>query len=317
MSAIAAVDSPWGREPFPTPADYRSYWDDGLADARSHPLEVRRRVVETRLATIEVADFSFTGAEGRAVTGWLRMPRNRSGPLPAVVHANGYGAGRLDPIDDLTWSAAGYVHLVLRTHGQGGGETGFLLKGITDPQRSYYRGVFLDGARAVEAVRSLDEVDPTRVAMIGNSQGGGIALGVGALVPDLVAVLAQAPFLTDAPVAVQRATSGPWCELREYLVEHPEHADAVANTLAYVDGVTSSRHATAPGWISAGLDDDICPAETARAAADAYASRIEFRAWPAAGHEAGGTADRTAALRVLAAVFAPDGQIDEEARNPR
>ena len=317
MTGVAALASPWDEEPFPTPEDYRGYWDAGLAEARRHPLAVRRKVIETAMTTIEVADFSFAGAGGRRVSGWLRMPRHRSGRLPAVVHANGYGAGRLDPIDDLTWSAAGFVHLTLHTHGQGGGGSGFLLDGITDPQRSYYRGVFLDGARAVEAIRSLDEVDPTRVAMIGNSQGGGIALGVGALVPDLVAVLAQAPFLTDAPSALRRATAGPWGELRGYLAEHPGRADAVAHTLAYVDGVTSARHATAPGWISTGLDDDICPAETARAAADAYAPRVSFRAWPDAGHEAGGTADRRAALSALRACFGLDGAIPHEIGAPR
>lgn len=288
-----------GHEPLPTPDDYDEYWATALGDARRFPLATRAVPVETGLVTIEVFDVAFRGAGGREVTGWLRLPRHRGTPLPAVVHANGYGAGRLSPIDDLTWSAAGYAHLIVNTHAQGGGSTGHLLDGIDDPARSYYRGVFVDVARGVEAIRSLDAVDASRVALIGNSQGGGIALGVGALVPELAAVLAQAPFLTAAPIALQLATQGPWTELRGYLAEHPERADAVARTLAYVDGVTSARHATAPGWISAGLADDICPPETARAAAAAYAEPITSREWPGAGHEAGGIADRQAALAVL------------------
>jgi cephalosporin-C deacetylase len=288
-----------GSEPLPTPDDYHQFWDTALDDARRHPLSIRRDIVDSGLEMIDVFDFSFSGADGRPVTGWLRLPHGRSDPLPAVVHANGYGAGRLSPIDDLTWAAAGYAHLVIGTHGQGGGSSGHLLENITVPQRSYYRGVFVDGARAVEAVRSLDEVDPTRVAMIGNSQGGGIALGVGALVPDLRAVLSQSPFLTDAPGALQRAADGPWVELRRYLAEHPDHAAAVARTLAYVDGVTSARHAVAPGWISTGLDDTICPPETARTAASAYAAPVAYREWPGAGHEAGGSTDRRIALAAL------------------
>ncbi|MFC5502677.1 acetylxylan esterase [Lysinimonas soli] len=294
-----------GDEPLPTPDDYRDYWDSALAAARRHPLDVDAEVIDVGLTAIEVRDISFAGADGRRVSGWLRLPRARSGPLPAVVHANGYGAGRLDPIDDLTWAGAGFAHLIMGTFGQGGGRGGQLLEGITDPERSYYRGVLVDGARAIEAARGLDEVDPTRVAMIGNSQGGGIALGVGALVPDLVAVLAQSPFLTDAPSALRRAGSGPWLELRRYLADHPDHAEAVARTLAYVDGVTSARHATAPGWISAGLDDDICPPETAVAAVAAYAAPVTYRGWPRAGHEAGGAADRRGALAVLRERFGP------------
>ena len=287
-----------------TPDDYREYWDEALDDARSHSLALTSESVDAGLATIEVRDVRFAGAGGRTVRAWLRIPRHRDGPLPAVVHANGYGAGRLAPIDDLTWSAAGYAHLTVDTHGQGGGSTGHLLDGILEPQRYYYRGVFADAARAVESVRALPEVDPSRVAMIGNSQGGGIALGVGALVPDLVAVLAQSPFLTDAPTALRQATSGPWLELRSYLEEHPEHAGRAGRTLGYVDGVVSARHATAPGWISAGLADGICPPETAAAAAAAYAGPVAYREWPGAGHEAGGTADRVAALAVLRERFA-------------
>lgn len=294
-----------GHEPLPTPDDYDAFWAEALEGARRRPLALRTEAVDTGLTAIEVFDVSFAGADGRRVRGWLRLPRHRRAPLPAVVHANGYGAGRLAPIDDLTWSAAGFAHLIVDTHGQGGGSTGHLLDGIEDPRRSYYRGVFVDAVRAVDALRSLDEVDAARVAAIGNSQGGGIALGVGALVPDLVAVLAQAPFLTDAPAGLRFAQHGPWLELRAYLTEHPDRAGQVARTLSYVDGVTSARHAVAPGWISDGLDDDICPPETARSAAQAYAAPVVLREWPGAGHEAGATADRQAALTVLGERLTP------------
>jgi cephalosporin-C deacetylase len=295
--------TPLGSEPLPTPDDYRSYWDAAIDEASRHPLDVRRAPIDAGLATIDVLDVSFAGHAGRRVGAWLRMPRHRDAALPLVVHANGYGAGRLDPLDDLTWSSAGYAHLIVSTYGQGGASTGHLLEGITEPEVSYYRGVFVDAVRAVQAAREFDEVDADRIAMIGNSQGGGIALGVGALVPGLRAVLAQAPFLTDAPEALRIATAGPWLELRAYLAQHPDHADRVARTLSYVDGVTSARHATAPGWLSSGLIDPICPPETTRVAADAYAADVSLTEWPGAGHEAGGTADRVRALAILRDVF--------------
>lgn len=303
MSGSPSSTALLGTGLLPTPDDYDDYWASALDDARRHPLALRREEVDSGLTAVDVFDVSFAGAGGRRVTGWLRLPRHRPGRLPAVVHFNGYGAGRLDPIDDLTWPVAGFAQLVMNTHAQGGGSTGHLLDGIEDPYLFYYRGVFVDAVRAVDALRSLDEVDGDRIAAIGNSQGGGIALGVGALAQGLSAVLAQSPFLTDAPTALQRAAQGPWTELRAYLTEHPERADTVARTLAYVDGVTSARHATAPGWMSDGLADDICPPETTRTAVAAYAAPVRFREWPGAGHEAGGSGDVAAALKALRQQF--------------
>jgi len=300
---MSDVFRPWGDEPFETPDDYRAYWDEALGEARDHAIALSRTSIDTGLTEIEVFDVSFAGANGRRVDGWLRLPKHRTGPLAAVVHFNGYGAGRLADIDDLTWASAGFAQLVMGTHGQRDGSTGHLLEGLDDPRSFYYRGVLTDGARAVDALRSLDEVDANRVAAIGNSQGGGIALGVGALVPDLRAVLAQSPFLTHAPLAVQTAKHGPWDELRGYLTENPHLIERAGRTFAYVDGITSARHASAPGWITAGEIDDICPPETAVAADTAYAAPVTLRTWPNAGHESGGSRDRRGAIEVLRGVF--------------
>ena len=92
-----------------------------------------------------------------------RAPR----PLPAVVEYVGYGGGRGLAHERVLWAAAGYAHLVMDTRGQGStwsvGETpdpdatgapahpGFMTRGILDPATYYYRRVFVDAVRAVEA----------------------------------------------------------------------------------------------------------------------------------------------------------------------
>ena len=67
--------------------------------------------------------------------------------------------------------------------------------GVLDPATYYYRRVFTDAVRAVEAARSHAGIDEKRIIVTGASQGGGITLAVSGLVNDLTAVMPDVPFL--------------------------------------------------------------------------------------------------------------------------
>jgi cephalosporin-C deacetylase len=294
------------------PDDFADFWRDTLAGARRFGTPPSAVPVETPLAAIDVFDVTFPGFGGDPVRGWLRLPRHREGRLPAVVHFTGYGAGRGHAIDDLTWAAAGYAHLVMDTRGQGDGSTpdgpwgdstGYLTRGLADPAGYYYRRVLTDAARAVDAVRLLPGVDPTRVAVLGNSQGAGIALAAGYLADGVAAVLAQAPFLADLPGALALSAQGPYRELTDLLARDRSRRERALSTLRYFDVVNFARLAHAPAWFSCGLADDITPPETVFAAHNEYAAQHDIAVWPSNGHDAGGSLDRQGALDVLCRVL--------------
>jgi len=296
------------------PHDFDEFWAETVREARSAPGSVTRRPVDTGLVGVDVVDLTFPGYGGHPVRAWLRLPRVRERPLPAVVHFTGYGAGRGAAIDDLLFSTAGYAHLVMDTRGQGDGGTpdpgfepiapsGFLTRGVTDPRAYYYRRVFADAVRAVDAVRSLPEVDADRVAVVGNSQGAGIAIAAGVLAGGVGAVLAQAPFLSDLPRAIRSIDSYPYREFADLLSRARDLEPAVQRTLAYVDAVNFATRARVPSWFSAGLMDDITPPTTVFAAHNAWAAERHIVTWPFNGHDAGGSNDLAGALRVLAATF--------------
>src|SRR5690606_40367495 len=55
--------------------------------------------------------------------------------------------------------------------GHGPAQPGFLTRGLEDPDGYYYRRLYTDAARAVDAARALPGADPEKVVVAGTSQG--------------------------------------------------------------------------------------------------------------------------------------------------
>ncbi|MFJ9682183.1 acetylxylan esterase [Streptomyces sp. NPDC101194] len=301
------------------PADFDEFWRKTLAQQGDFELAATFEPVHNGLATIDTFDVTFAGYGGHPVRGWLQLPVTRTGPLPAVVEYLGYGSGRGAPHEKRLWACAGYAHFIMDTRGQGAetpdpdpasgdmAAAGFLTRGVLDPQRYYYRRLFTDAVRAVEAVRTHPAVDPARVVVTGTSQGGGIALAAAGLVPDLVAVMPDVPFLCHFPRATTITDHQPYVEVSRFVKLHREHAATVARTMSYFDGVTLARRANAPTLFSVGLMDHICPPSTVYAAFNHYGSQRrvdqadkQISVYPFNDHEGGGPAHEVVKLEWLA-----------------
>ena len=299
------------------PADFEAFWSRTLAEARQFPLDARFEPIETGLTLIDTFDVTYNGYGGQPIKGWFLLPHNQAGPLPCVVECTGYGGGRGHPHDWLTFPNAGYAHLVMDLRGQGSnwriGETpdyepagsgpqypGFMTRGIQNPELYFYRRLFTDAVRAVEAARSHPAVDGKRIAVNGGSQGGGMTLAVSGLVPDLAAVMPDVPFLCHFRRATELVDTDPYHEIVNYLAQHRDDVDTVYKTLAYFDGMNFGAHANAPALFSVGLMDDVCPPSTVFAAYNHYAGQKQITVYPFNKHEGGQTFQIVKKLKFLA-----------------
>jgi cephalosporin-C deacetylase len=286
------------------PADFDSFWRSTVNEARAHPLNAIFERVDYGLTAQETFDVTFSGFGGQPVKGWLILPKQRNGKLPCVVEYIGYGGGRSFAIDWLLWASAGYAHFVMDTRGQGStwskGDTpdlyaaggnpsmpGSMTQGILDPKHYYYRRVFTDAVRTIDAARSHSEVDAFQIAVTGGSQGGGITIAAAGLVPDVVAAMPDVPFLCHYRRATEIVDTYPYKEIAEFCHVHRDKVDTVFNTLSYFDGVNLATRAKAKTLFSVGLMDQVCPPSTVYAAYNHWAGQKDIKVYPYNGHEGG------------------------------
>lgn len=298
------------------PADFDIFWKSTLDEAQAFPVDAIFEKVDYGLVAQETFDVTYNGFGGQPVKGWLILPTQRKGKLPCVVEYIGYGGGRNFPIDWLLWASAGYAHFVMDTRGQGSawsmGDTpdlyadggnahfpGSMTKGILDPRHYYYRRVFTDAVRAIEAARSHPEIDGAQIAVTGGSQGGGITIAVAGLVPDIAAAMPDVPFLCHYRRATEISDSYPYKEIAEYCHIHRDKVEAVFNTLSYFDGVNFSVRAKAKTLFSVALMDEVCPPSTVYAAYNYWPAEKDIKVYSYNGHEGGQTFQDVEKLKFL------------------
>jgi cephalosporin-C deacetylase len=297
-------------EPVETGLRTIDVYDVTFAGYAGHPIRAWLRLPRLPHQPAATSEKALSGDGGREALSAATSEKALSG----IVQFHGYGSGRGHALDDLLWASAGYAHLLMDTRGQGGGfagggtgdpvgadgptRPGFLTRGLESPETYYYRRVFVDAVRAVQVLREHAAVDASRVAVVGASQGGGIALAVAGLIPDDVAALhAQSPFLCDIRRATRITDADPYHELSAYFATHRTSVESAFTTLGYFDGLGFAARASAPAWFSAGLMDGVCPPSTAFGAYHAYAGGPKhIDLWSYNGHDAGGPEDQAAVL---------------------
>lgn len=265
----------------PTPSEITAFWH-GVRERLS--AQTMDAVVEPLNEPLPYKKFRVTlrGLDGVRFRAYLAVPvhgESPAAPLPAIVTAPGYGGTQQGVM--LDECQRGYVILQVFPRSQGESEELWkidspekLTSGVHRPRGYYYEGAYADMFRAIDFVVSRPEVDAQRIAIMGTSQGGGIALATAALDPRIRVVVAHVPFLC----AMREAAAIPGSLINRLLNKADLNRPGVWNTLDYFDPLRLATGLRVPTLMSAGGKDTVCPASTIRSVFNAV-DAIKTLAW--------------------------------------
>jgi cephalosporin-C deacetylase len=249
------------------PDDFDAFWAGVLDQAKGIPLDAE--LVPDPLRTSDdvlVFQVFYQSLDRLRVAAWYCRPARMTGRAPAILYVPGY---QMDPPIPKDWARKGYCALSVAPRGKlrslehfNPGYPNLLTYNILDRHTYAYRGFYVDAWRGVDVLLSRPEVDPQRIGVTGNSQGGGLTITTAAMRPEIRAAAAGAPYLCGFMDSIALTHTYPYEEINDFLRRHPESRRAVEDTVAYFDGISFADRITCPIIVNVGLQDNVCPPET-------------------------------------------------------
>lgn len=286
----------------PRPKDFDSYWSDGLSELDSIGVNYTLTANSTLSSSVaECFDLRFEGIGGASIYAQYLRPKGAKN-APVLLKFHGYSANAGDWYEKLGYVAEGFCVAAMDCRGQGGLSTdlggasgstfrGHIVRGLEDqdPKKLLFRSIFLDTAQLARVVLDLPETDENRLAVLGGSQGGALALACAALEPRVKLVAVMYPFLCDYKrVWEMDLAKDAYEELSYYLRRRdPQHSqvESMFEKLGYIDIQHLTPRIKAETLFGTGLMDAICPPSTQFAAYNKITAPKRMEIYPDFGHE--------------------------------
>jgi cephalosporin-C deacetylase len=280
--------------------DFEPFWKATVDEALRQPLNAELIPYALPARGLQCYAVRFDGFAGPArtggrIAGWYVRPE-REGKYPGLCMYHGYSGRAFRPLDVVHLASQGFCVLTMDTRGQNGQSqdastpaegqvSGWMTRGIRDPASYYFRYVYADALRALELLANREEVDPSRLAITGSSQGGAITLAVAALSERPALAMPDVPFLCDFKRSIAIAPAGPYLELPVFFRAFPGIEEQAMRTLSYVDNMNLAPRIKCRTIISNCLWDDVCPPSTVFAVYNHIAAEKQMEIYPYHKHE--------------------------------
>ncbi len=284
------------------PQDIDAYWDRAIAEMEALGTGCTLIPAAFRVEGVECYEMYYTGAGGAKIHARFVKPKGTKNKLPAVCRFHGYTGNCGSFAQLLQWPAVGFAAAAMDCRGQGGqsedtipvcGNTqhGHIIRGLEegDPNKLYYRNVFLDAAQLARILMMMEDIDEDRVCAEGISQGGALTLACAALTPKMKRIAPGCPFLCDyRRVWEMDLDVDAYAELRDYFrLFDPCHQREreIFTRLGYIDVKNIAYRIRADVLFFTGLLDTICPPSTQFAAYNHIRSPKQMVLYPDYRHE--------------------------------
>lgn len=286
----------------PCPKDIDEYWDTALAEMNALKPNAEFVKKDFPAKAADMFDLYYTGTKNAKIHAKVAIPKDAKGKLPAVLIFHGLSGSAEEWVELLKYASQGYVVAYMDVRGQGGtsqdvgGVAGTTFttpftRGLDgDKHDLLMRDVFLDAALLAKIIMGLDNVDETRVAVTGGSQGGGLSVACASLVPEIKKCAVCFPYLSDYQRVYEMdlnrdAYEGLKYYFRNFDPTH-EHFDEVYEKLGYIDIQNLAKRMKAELLMCTGLMDTTCPPSTQFAMYNKVNSKKQVVFYPEYGHEA-------------------------------
>lgn len=249
------------------PEDFESFWENAKEKAAKVPMLTRVRYSQEesndRVDVYYIRIQSYKA--GNYVYGVLTVPKTE-GRKPAILRLPGAAVRKFNGPDPLAYE--GFVVLNIGVHGipvdqdseiykqlENGAMSGYVLKGLENRDSYYYKRSYLGCVRAVDYLCSRDDVDPSRIACYGGSQGGMLSIVTAALDKRVSALFAYFPAFCDV-TGYYYGRSGGWPHL--FLDKSDPLIEQKVAVSKYYDVVNFARFLSQPGFYAWGFNDIVC-----------------------------------------------------------
>jgi cephalosporin-C deacetylase len=258
--------------PLPRPVGFEAFWREAVEEALAAPLDyLAGSAAGGASATHQVRLLEFRGVDGSPRHGWIAAEEG-SGPQPAFLWIPPYGRWSMPPNEYGT--RRGMTSLAFNLHGESAlheeaysPARGYFSEGIESKETWIFRRIFQDCVVAARVLGHQPEADPGRLGAMGMSQGGGLAIWLGAWFPSIRCVAADMPFLGGFGWVMDQLSRWryPLKEVAEWIGGDPACERTARETLAWFDTVSQASECRVPTRVTLGLKDPAVRPEQARA----------------------------------------------------